>query len=57
MNFTQPNLEKPNLKKIKIKSNPSLSRAWHSSAEMQKIFFFLPSRYDCAIFSAAFKKF
>ena len=26
-------------------------------AEVQKIFFFLSSRYNCAIFSAAFKKF
>jgi len=26
-------------------------------SEVQKIFFFLSSRYNCAIFSAAFKKF
>merc|ERR1712013_515455 len=38
-------------------SAPKPSYGAPSGAEVQKIFFFLSSRYNCAIFSAAFKKF
>ena len=44
------------LEKLQLKRKQIQLRGGDQLPEVQKIFFFLSSRYNCAIFSAAFKK-